>query len=105
MLTLAGTPPSHLFRALLPRAIARRFPSAIIPIGMPCCVADILTAPLLSIGRSSPARTGSRASSRRSRTKPCRICCARRAGGGRTARGDAIISGVMEFGEENRARR
>jgi putative hemolysin len=87
---------------LIPRAIARRWPSAFIPLGMPLLrTANILAAPLLSIGRrvarvSDDVLSGADA--------PHEMMQDLLREGELEGVGDtdemAIISGVMEFGEK-----
>ena len=86
---------------LIPRAIARRWPSAIIPIAMPALrAAQVATAPLLSLGRSiagiddnaqpvEPPREAMQDLLREGELE----------GVGRRDE-IAIITGVMEFGEK-----
>jgi putative hemolysin len=87
---------------LIPRAVARRFPAALIPLGMPVLrAAQIVTAPLLSLGRklggvsddsSVPIDTPHEAMQDLLREGELE-------GVGRRDE-IAIISGVMEFGEK-----
>lgn len=101
MLTLGGYSAIVVFFGhLMPRAVARRFPSAIIPFGMPLLrVADVVMTPLLSIGRSLSG--AERMSRQRAATPHEAIHDLLREGelegvGGREE--IAIISGVMDFG-------
>ncbi len=90
------------FGHLLPRAIARRFPSAVIPIGMPMLrLAEVLTWPVLAIGRTV---SGADRLAREMPAAPHEAMheLLREGELEGVGRRDeiAIISGVMEFGEK-----
>jgi putative hemolysin len=90
------------FGHLLPRSLARRFPSLLIPIGMPILrAAEVVTAPLLAVGRSL---SGAERISRGDSTQPHEVIhdLLREGELEGVGRRDeiAIISGVMEFGSK-----
>jgi len=91
-----------LFGYIVPRIIARRWPSAVIPATMPALrAAELLTAPLLSIGKP----TWSTADERKSeRDQPHEAMTDLLREGELEGVGKheeiAIISGVMEFGDK-----
>jgi putative hemolysin len=88
---------------IVPRALGRRFPSAIIPITMPVLrIAEILTAPLLAVSRSL-ARGGDRRSTEMELPPRDAMEDLLREGeleGVGRSEEIKIISGVMEFGEK-----
>jgi len=103
MLTLAGYGAIViLFGYLLPRAIARRWPAAIIPLAMPLLrVVQVVTAPLLTAGRRL---AGADHIARETESAPHEAIQdllreGEMEGVGRREE-IAIISGVMEFGEK-----
>lgn len=86
---------------ILPRALARRWPSAFIPLGMPILrAADIATAPLLSLGRRlAGVSDDPRADEPPHEAMQDLLREGELEGVGRRDE-IAIISGVMEFGEK-----
>lgn len=100
MLTLAGYAVLVIIVAhLLPRSIARRWPSAVIPITMPVLrAAQVVTAPMIAVGRA----LGGADDTAREREEPHEamedlLREGELEGVGKTEE-IAIISGVMEFG-------
>jgi putative hemolysin len=91
-----------LFAQIIPRAIARRWPSAVIPVTMPVLrLTEILTTPLLVVGRAI-ARADRGAVEQESPPRDAMEDLLREGelegvGGSEEIR---IISGVMEFGEK-----
>jgi putative hemolysin len=92
-----------LLGIIVPRALARRFPSAFIPLSMPVLnLANSVTAPLLSIGRRIGGGPDDRAIDGNGEPREAMQDLLREGElegvGGREEM--AIISGVMEFGEK-----
>ena len=102
MLTLASSAAIVILLGhLLPRSIARRWPSAIIPLTMPVLeAAEIVTKPLLSLGRSiAGIDDAARAGEPPREAMEDLLREGELEGVGRHEE-IAIISGVMEFGEK-----
>lgn len=99
MLTLAGYASLVILLAhLLPRAVARRFPSQVIPVTMPVLqAAQIITAPILLLGRMLGAKDDAQEVQHEAMEDLLRE--GELEGVGKTDE-IAIISGVMEFGEK-----
>jgi putative hemolysin len=102
MLTLAGYALLVIVLAhLLPRTIARRWPSAVIPITMPVLrAAQVVTAPMIAIGRAlGGVDDASRESDEPKEAMEDLLREGEMEGVGKRDE-IAIISGVMEFGEK-----
>jgi putative hemolysin len=100
MLTLAGYAAVVILLAhLLPRAVARRFPSQVIPFTMPVLqAAQIVTAPMLLLGRMLGAKDDNPQGPQHEAMEDL-LREGELEGVGKTDE-IAIISGVMEFGEK-----
>lgn len=86
---------------ILPRTIARRWPSSIIPLAMPILrAAEIVTAPLLSIGRSLAGSYEAATDGEPRREAMQDLLREGELEGVGRHEDIAIISGVMEFGEK-----
>lgn len=86
---------------ILPRAIARRWPSAVIPVTIPVLnVAQALTDPLLSLGRAGAVGRDQRAAAEAPREAMQDLLREGELEGVGRREEIAIISGVMEFGEK-----
>ena len=100
MLTLAGYAALVILLAhLLPRAVARRFPSQVIPVTMPVLqAAQIVTAPMLLLGRMLGVKDDAPPPEQHEAMEDL-LREGELEGVGKTDE-IAIISGVMEFGEK-----
>jgi putative hemolysin len=102
MLTLAGYGALVIVVAhLLPRSIARRWPSAVIPVTMPVLrAAQVVTAPMIAIGRAmGGVDDAARENEEPHEAMEDLLREGELEGVGKTEE-IAIISGVMEFGEK-----
>ena len=101
MLTLAGYSLFVIgFAHLVPRAIARRWPSVVIPITMPVLQAvQIVTAPILAVGRALGSRDDSSPAAPQTEAIEDLLREGEMEGVGKTDE-IAIISGVVEFAEK-----
>jgi putative hemolysin len=101
MLTLAGYAVLVILMAhLLPRAIARRWPSVIIPLTMPLLQAvQFLTAPIMAFGRALGAKEDSSSNEPHTEAIEDLLREGELEGVGRSDE-IAIISGVVEFAEK-----
>ena len=102
MLTLAGYAALVIIVAhLLPRSIARRWPSAVIPITIPVLrAAQVVTAPMIAVGRAlGGADDAARESDEPHEAMEDLLREGELEGVGKREE-IAIISGVMEFGEK-----
>jgi putative hemolysin len=101
MLTLAGYALFVIaFAHLMPRAIARRWPSLVIPITMPALQAvQFLTAPILAVGRALGAKEDAVPATPDKEAIEDLLREGELEGVGRTDE-IAIISGVVEFAEK-----
>jgi putative hemolysin len=90
-----------LFGHLLPRAIARHWPSAVIPIAMPALrAAEVLSGPLLSLGRSIAGEDDDGRTHEPPREAMQDLLREGELEGVGRREEIAIITGVMEFGEK-----